>query len=188
MPTHYTLEPARSRFTVQAFAAGILSGFAHSPIFAIRRFSGDMDFSPESPQTSALQIRVESPSLELIDKVSEKDRQEIQKTMQIEVLEAAKYPEIVFRSTTIAATKLADNWFRLQLRGDMSLHGVTKPFEIDSQLRLADGELRLSGEFPLLLTAFRIKRVSALGGMIKVKDELKFAFDLVGLAQDKAAL
>jgi hypothetical protein len=31
----------------------------------------------------------------------------------------------------------------------------------------------------LQLPAYRIKRVTALGGMIKLKDEVRFTFDLV---------
>jgi polyisoprenoid-binding protein YceI len=185
MVNHYTLDPARSRFTVQAFATGMLSGFAHSPAFIIRRFQGEIEFSPDNENGASLRMTVEAASLELKDAVKEKDRQEIQRAMLDEVLEVGKYREITFRSTTIAASKLAENWYRAQIRGDMQLHGVTKPVNIDSQLRLSEGEVRLSGDFPLSLTAFRIKPVSAMGGMIKLKDELKFVFDLVGREQEQ---
>ncbi len=47
-----------------------------------------------------------------------------------------------------------------------------------------EDEIRLTGDCPLSQPAYRIKRVSALGGMITLKDELKLAFDLVGRRQD----
>jgi polyisoprenoid-binding protein YceI len=184
MVVRYPLDPGRSRFTVQAFATGMLSGFAHSPKFAVRGFKAEIQFDANEPDNTSLQLTVRADSLELIDQVSDKDRQEILRAMREEVLETARYPEISFRSTQIAATKIADHWFRVQLKGEMRLHGITKTQDIDAQLRLSESELRLSGEFLLSQTAFGIKRASALGGAIKVKDELKFVFDLVGQPQE----
>lgn len=184
MSVGYTLDPERSRFTVQAFATGMLSGFAHNPTFAIRAFKGEVRFNPEAPGDASFHVIVRADSLELTDKVSEKDRQEIQRAMREDVLHSTRYPEISFRSTQIASTKIADNWFRAQLKGDMELHGATKSQDIDAQLRLAGNDLRLSGDFVLSQTAFGIKRASALGGAIKVKDEVKFVFDLVGHLQE----
>ena len=40
MTARYRLDPGQSRFTVQAFATGMLSFFGHSPTFAVRDFSG----------------------------------------------------------------------------------------------------------------------------------------------------
>ena len=100
--------------------------------------------------------------------------------MRTEVLETAVYPEIAFRSTEIAADRIADTWYRLRIQGDLSLHGVISAQSIDAQLRLPEDEMRLSGEFRLLLSTYRIKRVTALGGMIQLKDELRFSFDLAG--------
>jgi len=99
------------------------------------------------------------------------------------VLEVGRYPEISFHGAAISADKIAENWFRAQIRGEMNLHGVTKPITIDSQLRLVDGDARLAGDFGLLVQDFRIKRVTGMGGMIKLKDDLKFQFDVVGREQ-----
>ena len=43
MMTRYRLDPGQSRFTVQAFATGMLSFLAHSPTFAVRAFRGDVE-------------------------------------------------------------------------------------------------------------------------------------------------
>jgi polyisoprenoid-binding protein YceI len=180
MIKRYPLDLQRSRFTVQAFATGMLAGFAHSPKFAIRQFAGEMRFVPEIPAESSFEMTVQAATLELIDNVKEKDRQEIQDQLMNEVLEVEKYPLITFASTAIALTKIADDWFRAQLRGDMQLHGVTKVQSIDAQLRYVERDVRLAGEFTLMLPDYRIKRITALGGMIKLKDDLKFQFDLVG--------
>ena len=44
-PPEYRLDPTQSRFTVQAFATGLLSMLGHNPTFAARDFRGEMRFS-----------------------------------------------------------------------------------------------------------------------------------------------
>ena len=44
----YTIDRERSRFTVRAFAGGLLSGFGHNPQIAMREVSGEVDFSPSA--------------------------------------------------------------------------------------------------------------------------------------------
>jgi polyisoprenoid-binding protein YceI len=180
MTIRYTIDPGSSRFTVQAFASGMLSAFAHSPTFAIRDFSGELRFSSEALTDAVFELTVKADSLAAADSVSPRDRAEIESRMRAEVLETAAYPEIVFQSTDVAADRVAENWHRLRIQGNLSLHGVTHAERIDAQLRLPEEEMRLSGECRLLLSTYRIKRVSALGGMIQLKDELRFSFDLAG--------
>jgi hypothetical protein len=43
--------------------------------------------------------------------------------------------------------------------------------------------IRLAGESPLALPDYRIEPVAALGGAIKLKDQLRVAFDLIGLKE-----
>ena len=44
----YAIDPRASQFTVQAFASGLISAVAHSPKIAIRDWSGNVSFVPES--------------------------------------------------------------------------------------------------------------------------------------------
>jgi polyisoprenoid-binding protein YceI len=180
MMIRYTLDSASSRFTVQAFASGMLSGLGHSPTFAVREFTGELRFTPETVADASFRLTVRAESLTVTDSVTPKDRAEIEDRMRKEVLETAAYPEIDFQSTEITADKVADNWYRLRLKGELRLHGVKKPQAVDAQLRILEDQLRLSGQCTLLLSAYRIKPVSALGGLIKLKDDLKFDFDLAG--------
>ena len=181
----YTLDPSSSRFTVQAFATGILSGLGHSPTFAIREFTGELRFTPETFADASFHLTVRADSLTVTDSVSAKDRDEIEGRMGREVLETAVYPEIDFQGAEITADKVADNWYRLRLKGELRLHGVKKALPVDAQLRILEDQVRLSGQCALLLSAYRIKPVSALGGLIKLKDELKFDFDLAGRNRDE---
>jgi polyisoprenoid-binding protein YceI len=180
----YTMDPASSRFTVQAFAGGMLSGLAHSPTFAIRAFTGELCFTPETLADASFHLTVRADSLTVTDSVNPKDREEIEGRMRQEVLETAVYPEIDFQGAEITTGKVADNWYRLRLEGELRLHGVKRAMAVDAQLRIFEDQVRLSGQCTLLLSAYRIKPVLALGGLIKLKDELKFDFDLAGRKPD----
>ena len=89
----------------------------------------------------------------------------------------------MFQSTEIKSTKIAEGWYRLGIAGKLSLHGVTNPHQVDAQLRVREDDLLLSGDCRVLQSTYRIKRVSALGGTITLKDELKLTFELVGSKQ-----
>ncbi len=179
MPS-YEFDAGSSRFTVQAFAGGMLSIMAHSPTFAIREFTGELRFASEALDGGVLRMTIKAGSLRLVDQVKPADRHEIESRMLQEVLEISTWPEVRFESNAIAATRIADNWHRLQIQGTVLLHGVSQAHPIDAQMRTQEEEMRLSGDSKLRQSAFRIKKVTALAGTITLKDELKFAFDLIG--------
>lgn len=175
----YRIDASQSRFIVRAFAGGFLSAFAHDHTIAIREFTGEAAFTYGTVAPASLQMTIQAGSLAVIDKISESDRQKIQGTMRDEVLEVSKYPEIVFKSTSVAATKIGEGQYQARISGELTLHGVTRPLTINAQLEFGDRVLRAKGAFSLKQISFDIKPVSIAGGTIKVKDELKFTFDVV---------
>jgi len=180
MALRFRLDPRSSRFTVQAFASGMLSVFAHDPLIAIRDFTGELVLPGEGLAGGTFTLTVVPAKLEVSDNIRQKDRLEIDRVMRTEVLEIDKYKDIRFTSQTIEADTVSENWYRARFKGDLQLHGVSRPLEIDAQVTLLEDSVRLGGGFSILQTDFKIKRTSAAGGMIVAKDELKFSFDLVG--------
>jgi polyisoprenoid-binding protein YceI len=180
---HYAIDADMSRFTVRAFASGVLSALGHSPTLAVRGFTGHAEFAPDSPDVAALRIRIRADSLNVTDNVSEKDRGEIERTMNQEVLETARYPEILFESSKVSANKVGDGQYLVNMVGDLSLHGVTNSEPLSAQVALIGDTLRAHGEFSLLQTSYGIKPVSIAGGSLKVKDELKCSFDILARKQ-----
>lgn len=176
---NYRVEARQSRFVVKAFATGLLSVFGHSPTIAIRDFTGEVGFSPDHLGEASLRLRIRAESLEVADEVSNKDRREIERQMRADVLDTARYPEIVFESTNIVVEKVMGSQYRARITGNLSLHGVTRQCVIGAQVIAGEDFLRASGEFTLRQSLFNIRPVSAAGGTIKLKDELKFWFDIV---------
>ena len=178
---HYLLAPEESRFTVQAFAGGLLHVFGHDPVIEIRDFKGEVEFEPDTLAQGKLQVTVNPASLAVGGEVKEKDRQEIERSMHEEVLESARYPEIVFKSTSVTASRLGKGRYRARIIGDLTLHGVTQNnLWIQAEVTLSEETLRARGEFTLKQTDYKLKLVSVAGGALKVKDELKFTYDLAG--------
>jgi polyisoprenoid-binding protein YceI len=179
----YRLVPARSTFTVQAFAEGLFSSFGHDPVIHIRDFSGEVQFDHETLADASLKIMVDPNSLAVSDEVKEKDRLEIEQTMRGQVLETSNYKEIVFTSNNIAVNRMGKGC-RARLIGDLALHGATqKNIWISAEATIDESSLRAQGNFSLKQTDFGIKSYSAAGGTIKLKNELKFLFDLVAEKQ-----
>jgi polyisoprenoid-binding protein YceI len=175
----YAINPKISRFTVHAFASGVLSAFGHNPKIAIRDFAGEAQVDFENFEDTSLRITVKAASLEVADDVSDKDRREMERQMQQDVLESSNYPEILYECSRVSASKTGEGQYGITLNGDLTLHGVTRSEPISAKAVLNGDTLRAFGEFSVRQTDYDIKLVSALGGALKVKDELKFAFDFV---------
>ena len=164
-----------SRFTVRGSAGGLLSGLGHNPEVAITDFTGEARWDPDDAKKASLRIRIRAAALSVQNDISDRDRREMERVMREEVLETARYPEIVFESTAVVAS--GSN--RAQIEGELALHGVTRRERLSAQFAVLGGMLRAFGEFSIRQTDYRIKLASVAGGALKLKDELQFQFDIV---------
>jgi polyisoprenoid-binding protein YceI len=181
---HYVIDARASRFTVQAFATGILSAMGHNPRIGIRTFAGEVDFNAEASQANGFKLSMKSNSLGVLDDISDKDRREIEKMMNEQVLESSKYPDIAYEATTITVARLDGALYSATLNGTLSFHGVTRNQMVSARIAVFDEMIRASGEFSLNQSDYGIKPVSVAGGSLKVKDELKFSFEMVARKQE----
>ena len=177
-PEQYLIEPRLSRFTIQAYAGGLLSSFGHNPTIAVRDFSGDARFSPDALEQSTLCMKIRANSLEVTNDVSDKDRREIERTMKEDVIEASRFPDITYNGTVASISELGPSRYRVNLNGELSLHGVTRNQQVAADMSFTGDTLRAFGSFSVLQSNFGITLVSVAGGVLKVKDELKCTFDV----------
>lgn len=175
----YLIVADQSRLTVQAFAKGILSAFGHSPTLAVRGLAGEVGFDADAADAASLNLTVSADSLAVIDNISEADRREIERKTREEVLESARYPEIVFQPLQVSAQRTEEAHYHIRLNGHLSLHGVTRTQSVEAGVALTGNCLRALGKTQLRLSDYRIEPVTALGGAIKLKDELELTFDII---------
>ncbi len=177
----YQLSAAQSNFTVQAFADGLLSNFGHNPVVGIRNFVGEAQFAPDTFADASLRLKISASSLVVLDNFKEKDRMEIERAMHADVLETERFPQIIFESTNIVITRIMEGRYKAKIIGDLTLHGTTrKGLWILARVNLDSDALRAQGDFVLNQKDYGIKLVSVAAGGLKLKDEIKFEFDLVG--------
>jgi polyisoprenoid-binding protein YceI len=180
----YIIDSRASRFTVQTFATGLLARMGHNPIIGIRDFSGEMQFNPDRLRAGGFRLVIKSASLSVQNDISDKDLREIERLMNQEVLETAKFPEIVYEATSISVIRMTDMLCSATINGKLTMHGVTRNQTIVARVALLGSMLRASGDFTLDQTDYNIKLVSVAGGALKLKDELKFSFEMVVRRQD----
>lgn len=180
---HYVLDARASRFTVRASATGVLAAMGHNPVIGIRDFSGEVSFSPATLEGNGFRISIESASLNVQNDIGDKDRREIERLMNEQVLETAKYPEIVYDVPSFTATKMGDALYSAPLNGNLTLHGVTNSQPVTARVAVFGYMLRASGDFTLSQSDYQIKLVSVAGGALKLKNELKLSFEIVARKQ-----
>jgi polyisoprenoid-binding protein YceI len=179
----YLIDGKGSKFIVKASATGLFSAFGHSPTIAIADFEGEAQVNPGAMEQSSLHLVIHTASLSVIDDISEKDRKEIERKMYDEVLETDGYPDIVYECSKVSASKITEEQYRVVLNGELSLHGVMRDEPVSAQVTIRNESLRAIGEFSVRLSDYEIKPVSAAGGTVKLKDELKFSFDITARKQ-----
>jgi hypothetical protein len=178
MSESFRFDPSQGRFTAQAFAAGLLSAFGHSPTFALRDYRGGLRFEAGRVDGLALDFAARADSLDLLDRVGASDRREIGERMRRDVLEVAAFPEIAYQAADVPAEAIGRAEFRLRIEGLLTLHGVTRPRPIDAMLKVFEDGVFLRGQCALCLSDHRIRPVTALGGTIRLMDDLRLVFEL----------
>jgi len=176
----FEIDPSRSKFMVKASRGGLLWFKGHDHHIAVRDFSGHADLTLDALNPASLEMTVRAASLEeTSDVFTPQQKGIINKELKEIVLEPDKYPEITFRSTDVKG-ELKGGKFEVKIGGDMTLHGVTKHVTIPATVSVEGNSLHATGEFTLDRSDFNIKATSAFHGMVRVKNGLKFTFDIIG--------
>jgi polyisoprenoid-binding protein YceI len=177
----FRLDPGQSKFIAHGLRGGLLWFKGHEHLVAARKFSGEAQITPETIVPASLQLTVEAGSLEETSAAfTEQQKQIINKELREIVFEPEKYPEIVFRSTEVKGKSSANNQYDVKIKGNLTLHGVTRPIEIPAKITLTGDDLRAVGEFSIDRSDFNVKATSAVHGLVRVRKKVKFTFDIVG--------
>ena len=180
-PMVLAVDAATSQILIEVGKAGMFGFAGHAHEVSAADVRGRITFDPADLARTS--IRLEFPAAAL--RVTGKDEPpadvvEVQKVMQsASVLDAARFPSIVFASRRVAIALQAAGSVDVVVEGDMTLHGVTRPMRIQASVLLdAGGRLTARGAFVLKQTDFGMVPVTAAGGAIRVKDELDIQFVL----------
>ena len=164
-----SVDTQKSTLTIRVYKSGFFSAFAHDHEISASIDSGS--FIEENP---AVEILIDASKLKVLDKESSADeRDKIQiRMLSSEVLDSDQFKEIRFHSTQVERAG-EGIW---QVTGDLTLHGQTHP--VAFRVQKSNGHYQ--GVAELKQTAFGMTPISIAGGSVKVKDQVRIEFDVVG--------
>ena len=176
----YRIVPDQSQFMVEAYSGGLLWFMGHTHHFAVRNFTGEAQVSPEMLEPASLQLTVKTNSLEETGKdFTEEQKKIINEGARKEVLQADNYPEITFKSTEVKTKKGGGDKLDVEIGGDLTLHGATHHITIPARVTFNGDSFRASGEFSINRSDYGVKTHSIKGGLVRVRDKVKFTFDIL---------
>jgi polyisoprenoid-binding protein YceI len=184
-PVKFLIDKTASRFTVQAFATGLLSSFGHNPTIEIRDYDGELQFVPETYDQAFVRVIVKTTGLDVLDEMKRDDRKRLEQTMYEQVLDVKQFPTAVYESNEIKVEKSGNGQIVAHLKGQLLFHGVAQNRSLDARVLEMGSMLRISGDFTLQQSSFGVKPFAFAGGALRLKDELKFKFELVVREQEE---
>jgi len=179
----YRLDASQSKFIAHALRGGLLWFKGHDHLVAVREFTGEAEITPDSITPASLEIVAKAGSMvETSSVFTDQQKQIIDKELREIVLQQDKYPDITFRSTSVTGKAASANQYDLKIAGDLTLHGVTRQITIPTKVTVTGSDLRAQGEFSVNRDDFKVKATSAVHGLIRVRNKIKFMFDIGGHA------
>lgn len=174
----YEIDKTTSKFMVKASRGGLAWFKGHDHYLAVREFTGHatLDLAAIDPASLTMTIRTDSLE-ETGANFTQQQKGIIKKQLDAIVLESEKYPTITFTSTDVKG-KLKGGKFEVKITGDITLHGVTRRVRIRATVTADADTMNAKGEFTLNRSDFNVKATTAFHGMVRVKDKLKFTFDI----------
>jgi polyisoprenoid-binding protein YceI len=163
--------PDNAALSVRTRRGGAAAKAGHDLVIAVTSWQGTLDVG-EDPQSTSAELTADATSLRVregtggIQALGDDDKANIEQTIDDEVLGRR---EIAFRSTRIVR---ADG--RLEVEGELSLAGQTRPISFD--LAVAD-DGTLSATVVVTQTRWGMKPYSALFGTLKVLDDVEVVLE-----------
>lgn len=157
------IDVEHSTITVHVGKTGLFAGAGHEHWVNAPLSAGTLNDSG----SLHVEFQVDAAKMEVKPdpKIDAATQAQIQRDMQEMTLESRQYPQIAFRSSRVETQ--ADGLWKVE--GTLTLHGVTKP--VAATVRRT-GET-YAAKVKIKQTDFGIKPVSAVGGLVKVKNEVE---------------
>lgn len=166
-----------ARCQVLTFKEGLLSAIAHDLSIGVERFT--IELHDDSDDGIRIEARFDASSLRVEHAMkdgrpdpgalSAKQRRDIDKNIDKDVLHVRRHPEIVFRSTAVEG-----EGDQRRIRGTLRLHGTERTVQVIARRR----DDRWSTEVPLHQPDYGIVPYSAMLGTLKVRPDVRVVLSL----------
>ena len=154
------IEATRTECLVNTYKEGLFSAIAHDLILRVERFKIEVG------QDHSIKARFDAGSLVVIspETLSANDKRSIKLSLEQDVLDVARYPEIIFVSSSVVPDGAG-----FQVKGRLTLCGSERAIEFE----IRDENGKKSAEILLHQPDFGIRPFSAMLGTLKIKPDVK---------------
>lgn len=169
----YKIVPGASKFDISSSTSGLA---AHTRTMVTTSVTGSVNFS-KTMQPTSVAVNVPAGSLKSNDGPAVESNR-ITSVTREQILEAGKYPSISFRSTSITPNKPVKGGFVGTVRGNLTLHGVTKPVAIPVHATVSGNTIHATGRITINQTSYHMTLLSIMMGAVKVNDPVTLSFNI----------
>jgi hypothetical protein len=179
------IDSAQSLIAVTVRRGGVLARLGHDHVVAARIVTGTVtpDDHRAQFQFRLDQMTVDEPALRQTAGLAKQPSQDAidgtRTNMLTKVLDAERYPLVQVRVTRPGAGAGADAGAGQPLHAAITLHGVTREYDIPATIGADQGAITVSGTVNLKQTDFGLVPFSVMGGAMAVQDQMELRFTLV---------
>jgi polyisoprenoid-binding protein YceI len=183
-PRTYAVAPAQSRVSVHVGRAGLFGFAGHEHQVVGPAAGGEVVADEEDLARSTVWVEFAAAELRVSGEGEPaEDVPKVQAKMTgPEVLDVARFPKVGFKSSSVSGKPAGAGSWDVQVNGDLTLHGVTRPVALALRVTRAGDTLTARGRTTIRHTDFDMKPVS-VAGVVKVKNELTLEFDITARAR-----
>ncbi len=176
----YKVVPAQSKFTVWSKTSSPLANLRHTRQQRTSAFTGNVVFSaPNKPSTVSMSVKADSLKTVVEHDLNTSTAARVDMVTSRDILQAAKYPSITFKGTGSNVKVGAGGAISGTLKGNLSLHGVTRAVSVPLSGKVSGNTVNAKGSFTIKQTDYGITLISIMGGMLAAQDPVTIDFNLV---------
>jgi polyisoprenoid-binding protein YceI len=187
-PMVLTVDAANSQVVILVGKTGFFGFAGHAHEVVAPGVRGRVSVDLADWQRANVSLEFDASALRVTGKgETPADAASVQQVMLGEqVLDVRRFATVAFQSRHVSVTARTVNTADVTIEGDLTLHGATRPMTIRANVTLdAGNHFTARGAFTLKQTDFGMVPVTAMGGTIRVKDELDIQFVLRGSPSDE---
>jgi polyisoprenoid-binding protein YceI len=176
----YAIDPMGSRIVVHVGKSGLFGFAGHTHEVVGKVHAGRVQADPLDVSASSVSVELRARDFQVVaEKEKAGDAPKVQATMERDVLEVERHPDITFMSSAVKGRELSPGRYGLELTGTLSLHGMSRRLTLPVEVQIEGPTLTATGRLSITHDAFGLRRVSGGAGTVRVANDLTIDFTLV---------
>jgi polyisoprenoid-binding protein YceI len=181
----YAVDGGASDVRIHVGKSGAL-GFAGHTHEVVAPVKGEVAANPDELGASTVSLTFDAADMKVLAEGADAggDAPKVAEAMKgPKLLDVAQVPAITFKSQRVTGRPASPGAYDLELAGEMTIHGVTRPLTLPVHVEVAGDTLTATGKAVLRHDQFGLQPIAAGGGTVKVKNEIGVTYRIVARAR-----